>query len=130
MPVRKVQWSADTEVEELKDMDIGIMPLRDDLWSWGKCGLKILQYFGVAVPAVCTPVGVNRDVVQDGVNGFWAMTDQEWIDKLSILIEDSLLRQKMGQAARITLEDGYTVESNYKKVFAMINGEAAGENDG
>jgi glycosyltransferase involved in cell wall biosynthesis len=63
MPVIKKQWSLKEEVEDLKSFDIGVMPLTDDLWTRGKCGLKILQYYGVGVPVVCTPVGVNREIV-------------------------------------------------------------------
>lgn len=94
--VVKKMWSQESEIEALRNLDIGVMPLLDDPWSWGKCGLKILQYYGVGVPAVCTPVGVNRDVVQDSVNGFWAMTHEEWVRKLSMLIEDEELRRTMG----------------------------------
>ena len=64
------------------------MPLDDDLWSRGKCGLKIIQYLSVGVPAVCTPVGINRDIVKDGQNGFWASTPEDWISRLTQLIED------------------------------------------
>jgi glycosyltransferase involved in cell wall biosynthesis len=94
--VVKKTWSHESEIDDLRNFDIGVMPLLDDPWSWGKCGLKILQYYGVGVPAVCTPVGVNKDVVQDSVNGFWAMTHEEWISKLSTLIEDARLRRVMG----------------------------------
>jgi glycosyltransferase involved in cell wall biosynthesis len=123
MPVRKVMWSSETEVDELKDCDIGIMPLKDDLWSWGKCGLKILQYFGVGIPVVCTPVGVNRDVVKHGENGYWAMDKNGWIDGLSTLIKDSELRKSMGYNGRSTLEKEYTLKTNAPKILKIITGD-------
>jgi len=122
IPVRKVMWSAESEVEELKSIDIGVMPLQDDPWSWGKCGLKILQYFGVGVPAVCTPVGVNRDVVTPGHNGAWAKTHEEWVSALARLIEDSALRRSYGLAGRETLEQGYTREVNAPRLLSVIAG--------
>ena len=122
IPVRKVQWASETEVEELKDIDIGIMPLMDDLWSWGKCGLKILQYYGVGVPAVCTPVGVNRDVVTNGESGLWAKTPEEWADALTTLVENAPLREKMGLEGRAILEQGYTKEANEEKILALLGG--------
>jgi len=122
IPVRKVQWSGETEVEELKDIDIGIMPLMDDLWSWGKCGLKILQYYGVGVPAVCTPVGVNRDVVKNGESGFWAMTQEDWINALATLVENAQLREEMGLEGRRILEQGYTKEANEEKILTLLRG--------
>lgn len=122
MPVRKVRWSSETEVEELKDIDIGVMPLLDDLWSWGKCGLKILQYYGVGVPAVCTPVGVNKDIVTHGNNGFWAITEKEWITNLSVLVEDADLRKRMGLLGRDVLENGFTMEVNASRLAKVITG--------
>ena len=122
MPVRKVSWSSETEVDELKDCDIGIMPLRDDPWSRGKCGLKILQYFGVGIPVVCTPVGVNRDVVHSGENGYWACNNMEWVDALSKLIDDAGQRRILGIAGRKILEDRYTVETNSSLILEVIKG--------
>jgi glycosyltransferase involved in cell wall biosynthesis len=123
MPVRKVRWSSETEVAELRDCDIGIMPLNDDLWSRGKCGLKILQYFGVGIPAICTPVGVNRDVVVPGENGYWALDRKDWIDGLSNLINDSGLRKSMGHNGRSTLEKGYTLNTNAPRILKTITGD-------
>jgi len=120
MPVKKVAWTRDKEVDELKDIDIGIMPLVDDPWSWGKCGLKILQYFGVGVPAVCTPVGVNRDVVKPEQSGYWATTPEDWVKSLSMLIENPGLRQSMGMQARIILEQGYTREVNASRILSVL----------
>src|SRR4030042_4976513 len=96
MNVIKKNWSSEDEVADLQGFDVGLMPLVDDPWSCGKCGLKILQYQGVGVAVVCTPVGVNRDLVEDGMNGFCATTPEEWEEKLSLLIENSELREQMG----------------------------------
>jgi glycosyltransferase involved in cell wall biosynthesis len=101
-------------------LDIGVMPLFDDLWSQGKCGFKIIQYLGVGVPAVCTPVGINRDVIEDGVNGFWAMTKDEWIEKLSFLIEDESARMKMGKEGRKKIMEQYTVQVCAPKLIEWI----------
>jgi glycosyltransferase involved in cell wall biosynthesis len=119
--VVKKPWSQKEEVEDLRSLDIGVMPLVDDPWSWGKCGLKILQYYGVGVPVVCTPVGVNRDVVQDGVNGFLAMTDNEWIDKLSILIEDPSLREKMGMHGRELVRESYSIQGCEPRFYNVLD---------
>jgi len=96
LPVIKKRWSSGEEQSDLKSFDIGVMPLSDDLWSRGKCRLKIVQYFRVGLPVVCTPVGVNSDIIRDGENGFWATNHQEWIDRLSTLIQNPDLRYQMG----------------------------------
>ncbi len=107
-------WNFDDEIEDLNSMDIGIMPLTDDPWARGKCGFKLLQYMAVGKPVVCSPVGVNRDIVQPDINGYWASNDEEWQDNLLKLIEDKTLRQRMGKAARVTIEEHYSLEKNAK----------------
>jgi glycosyltransferase involved in cell wall biosynthesis len=118
--LRKIPWSYEREIDDLMSLDIGVMPLFNDLWSQGKCGFKIIQYLGVGVPAVCTPVGINRDVVEDGVNGFWAMTKDEWIEKLSFLIEDVSARVKMGKEGRRKIMEQYTVQVCAPKLIEWI----------
>ncbi len=113
-------WSLATEIQDLQDIDIGIMPLPDNPWTRGKCGFKGLQYMGCGIPAVMSPVGVNREIIQDGQNGFLANNDDEWLDKLTLLIESPALRQQLGQAGRQTVLERYSVLSqrdNYLRVL-------------
>jgi len=119
---RKIVWSHDSEVDSLLDLDIGVMPLFDDLWSRGKCGFKIIQYMGVGVPPVCTPVGINRDVVEDGANGFWAVTKDDWIEKLSALIENAAMRERMGKLGRERIVKDYTVQACAPKLIDWVTG--------
>src|SRR6185503_15797395 len=79
-------WRSETEVQDLTDVDIGVMPLPDDRWSKGKCGLKALQFMALGIPTICSPVGVNTDIIKDDQNGFIAGTEDEWVDKLSRLL--------------------------------------------
>ncbi len=108
--VVKKPWEETQEIKDLQSFDIGIMPLTDDLWARGKCALKIVQYLAVGVPVVCSPVGMNGDIVRDGLNGFWATTRREWVDRLGILIEDPQLRKDMGRAGRRIVEEGYSLQ--------------------
>jgi len=116
----KKRWNSEEEIADLQSFDIGLMPLVDDPWSWGKCGLKIIQYQGIGIPVVCTPVGVNRDLVEDGVNGFWAMTPEDWERKLSILIEDAELREKMGREGRRRVLEEYTVQACAPRLLSIL----------
>ncbi len=120
MKVIKKHWSSEEEVTDLQGFDIGLMPLVDDPWSWGKCGLKIIQYQGVGVPVLCTPVGVNRDLVEDGVNGFYATTPGEWEEKLSILIENAQLREQMGREGRKRVLENYTYQVCAPRLFSIL----------
>lgn len=100
MPVIEKPWSYDEEIADLQSFDIGLMPLTDDVWARGKCGFKLLQYMAVGVPAVCSPVGINREIVEPGVQGAWAVTQKEWVDSIESLVRDANLRTRQGRAAR------------------------------
>jgi len=95
-----VKWDQKTEPEELRTYDIGIMPLPDDPWTRGKGGYKLLQYMAVGIPSVCSPVGTNTEIIREGINGFTADTEQAWIEKLSLLIENRYMRIEMGKRGR------------------------------
>ena len=116
-------WNRKDEVMELSDIDIGIMPLPDDPWARGKCGLKGLQYMALSIPTIMSPVGVNTEIIQDGVNGFLAGNTEEWIQKISRLIEEPALRVSMGEAARNTVEVKFSVRANkelYLRLFQSL----------
>ncbi len=82
--------------------------------------MKILQYQGVGVPVVCTPVGINRDLVKDGENGLWAKDQREWIDKVSILIEDADLRKEMGLRGRERVKRGYSLQECRLRIYRLL----------
>jgi glycosyltransferase involved in cell wall biosynthesis len=103
-------WSYDNEVEDIRSLDIGIMPLADDDWAKGKCGLKVLQYMACGVPVVASPVGVNAEIIRDGENGLLAATAKEWLEKLTLLVLDEGLRRKLGQKGRETVENHYSLK--------------------
>ena len=113
-------WRAETEVDDLRPIDVGVMPLVDDDFSWGKCGLKALQYMALGIPPVVSPVGVNSEIVQDGINGFLARTEEEWISALRRLLHDRDLRQRMGAAARKTVEEKYSAALQAERVFEIF----------
>jgi glycosyltransferase involved in cell wall biosynthesis len=121
MKVIKKNWSSEEEINDLQSFDIGLMPLVDDPWSWGKCGLKIIQYQGVGVPVICTPVGINRDLVEDRMNGLYARTPVEWEQTLSILIENSELREQMGREGRRRVLENYTYQACAPRLFSILD---------
>lgn len=115
-----IKWSQSSEIDQLLTFDIGIMPLPDDQWTRGKCGFKGLQYMALGIPAVMSSVGVNTEIIQHGVNGMLANSDEEWIDSLSQLVENESLRNQLGAQGRITVEGRYSVTANvslYRSIF-------------
>lgn len=121
--VQAVTWSEATEVAELNTFDIGLMPLPNDEWAMGKCGLKGLSYMACGVPAVMSPVGVNTDIIQHGENGFLAAGGEEWMQRLSELIEDESLRRRLGEAGRKTVEKQYSTEANKNLYLGVFKGQ-------
>lgn len=115
-----VPWSLETEIPTLQTFDIGIMPLRDDPWSLGKCGFKALQYMSLSIPAVVSPVGVNTEVVVDTITGYHCRGGQEWINRLDELIRDRDKRTAMGLAGRRRVEDLYSVASNTARFLRLL----------
>jgi glycosyltransferase involved in cell wall biosynthesis len=83
--------------------------LWDDEWALGKCGFKAIQFMACGIPTVASAVGVNRDIIQDGINGFLASTEAEWVEKLTMLLRDAELRRRLGLAGRQTIESGYSL---------------------
>jgi glycosyltransferase involved in cell wall biosynthesis len=113
-------WSLEREVELFNTCDIGLYPLRDDEWERGKCGFKAIQFMACGLPVVAAAVGVNCEIIQDGVNGFLASTDQEWVEKIERLLGDAGLRRRLGEAGRKTIEARYSLTVNGPKLAAMM----------
>lgn len=103
-------WSEATEVADIAAGDVGIMPLRDELWERGKCGYKLIQYMACRRPVVASPVGVNTAIVEHGVNGFLARDDADWLDALTLLRADSDRRRRLGEAGRRRVEEHYALD--------------------
>ena len=118
------QWHSETELEDLNAIDVGVMPLPDDNWSKGKCGLKALQFMALGIATVCSPVGVNTDIIQDNENGLIAATEEEWIKKLSLLVQSAELRKRLGDAGRKTVELKYSAVSQVPRVLEVLESVA------
>ena len=116
-------WIEDLEAKQIKTFDIGIMPLTNTPWALGKCGYKLIQYMACGIPVVASPVGVNCDIVEHGVNGFLASDENEWKTALTTLLCDRDLREKMGGAARRKIEKNYSLanwEPAMKKIIETV----------
>lgn len=110
--IQGIPWERKNEVNKLQEIDIGIMPLAENEWTKGKCGLKGLLYMSLGIPSVLSAVGVNKEIIQDGINGFLAQTEDEWVEKLSRLIESAELRKAIGLKGVQTVFFKYSVISN------------------
>ena len=122
LPIEQPGWSLTAEVELFNTCDVGVYPLVDDEWARGKCGFKAIEFMACGVPVVASAVGVNREIVEDGVNGFLASTDAEWIDKLGRLLADADLRRRFAAAGRRTIEERYSLRVHAPTLAATLRG--------
>jgi glycosyltransferase involved in cell wall biosynthesis len=124
--VEALPWAESTEVRDLSAIDIGLYPLPDEQWVFGKSGLKALQYMALGIPPVATAIGANFRVIEDGVSGYLVRNEEEWVDRLEKLAKDPELRKRLGQAARKRVEDQFSIRANrdtYLGIFRNVYGE-------
>lgn len=116
-----VTWTEDTEPFLIQQMDIGIMPLIDNAFERGKCGLKLLEYMSVGIPVLASPVGVNTKIIEHGRSGYLCKSERDWAGYLSILIENPELRFKLGKNGRLKVELEYSLEKAAKQWLHVID---------
>ncbi len=131
--MRRLPWTLETEAEDIGRLDVGIMPLQDDGFARGKCGYKLIQYMAAGLPTVASPVGENVHIVRHGVSGFFARSEDEWVDALLQLARSSDLRVRMGAEGRRIVESGYTLQhavDAYARILTRVGGSDARSSDG
>ena len=119
-PYNFIYWNETTEVEDLQNIDIGLMPLIDSPWSKGKCGFKLIQYGAIGIASIASDVGVNSDIVLDNKSGI-LIKDNTWETALTTLINNAPLRERMGENARQHIQKHYSLSSNYQKFSSIIH---------
>ena len=124
LPVEVKPWEEGEEVKSIQNFDIGIMPLLDDPWERGKCGYKLIQYMACGVPVVASPVGANRQIAKQNVNGYLADDEKEWEAAIRRLLEDAQLRKKMGIAGRQSVESWYSLQAQSPRLEKFVRAAA------
>ncbi len=115
-----VPWSPEIEVQTIQSMDIGIMPLRDTLWSRGKCSYKMLLYMSCGIPVVVSPVGMNAEILEFGSIGESANSADDWISALEALISNAKLAASMGEQGRAVVLNRFSIEAIAGKLAAEV----------
>lgn len=115
-----VKWNRETEITDLAQLNIGVMPLTDNEWSRGKCGFKALQYMSLGIPALVSPVGVNTTIIQNGVNGYWCESSSDWKKHLTELLQDAQKRNELGTSGKKRVEEAYSVNANLKNYLNLF----------
>jgi glycosyltransferase involved in cell wall biosynthesis len=112
-------WAEAREISDIQAMDVGIMPLPDDLWERGKCGYKLIQYMACGKAVVASPVGVNSQIVRAD-NGYLAQDIGQWDQALARLQGDATLRTGMGARGRAIFAAEYALQVTAPKLAACF----------
>lgn len=120
LPLTHTDWSLQAEVEALTRFDIGLMPLPLEEWSRGKSGGKARTYMASGIAVVCTRIGYNNVLIDDGKTGFLCQTPEEWMEALSKLICDPALRKRVGDAARAHVAERFSPEGQARKLADLF----------
>ncbi len=118
--VETIDWAEDSEVASIASGHVGVMPLSDSLWERGKCGYKLIQYMACSLPVVASPIGVNTEIVQEGINGFLAHDASTWVNTLEQLLTQPELATKMGHAGRKRVESEYCLKVTAPKLEKLM----------
>ncbi len=122
--VQNEPWRMEREIGDFQSLDIGLYPVTEDQWSVGKSGFKAIQYMAAGVACIASPVGVIKEIIQDGVNGLVASTPEQWLEKLSLLIKDPELRIRLGAAGQQTIEQSYSLDIHAPRLLAVLQAAA------
>ncbi|MBI1882871.1 MAG: glycosyltransferase family 4 protein [Chlamydiae bacterium] len=125
IPVQFLPWDLQREGGDLRTADIGIMPLANGERECGKCGYKLLQYMACGLPVIASDVGVNSEIVLEGVTGFLVCSEAEWEEKLKLLLRDEKLREKMGAEGRKRAESLYSLKRFSQEWVSMVEEESS-----
>jgi glycosyltransferase involved in cell wall biosynthesis len=120
LPVLPCPWNEAREAVDVATADIGISWVPDDLWSRGKCSLKVLQYMAAGLPVIANPVGVHRDLVRHGDTGLLAESPNEWFEAVARLARDPALRRRLGQAGRRRVEKDFSVAAGAARWVGLL----------
>jgi len=120
LPITELAWSLETEAESIQYLDIGIMPLPDTPFERGKCGYKLIQYMACGLPVVASPVGINQKIIKHGENGFLASNEEEWIDAITKLQINPILRKEMGLKGRKIVDEEYALQVTAPKIIKIM----------
>jgi L-malate glycosyltransferase len=125
VPVEKRAWTKETEVADLRSFDVGIMPLNPDPFYRAHLGHKMIQYMAVGIPVVASHTDINATVVQDGVNGYLVKTDDEWVERMSQLLDDAAERRRLGENGRQLVEQRFALDRQAEQLAKVLTSVAS-----
>lgn len=118
--VTAIPWTVANEVSDLSKIDIGLYPLPDEPWVYGKSGLKALQYMALGIPTIATSIGANFRVITNEENGLLVNSNEDWKKNILRLKNDITLRERIGKQGRISVEEKFSLIANKDKYLEIL----------
>lgn len=115
-----IEWSSDSEIKELNNFTIGVMPLFDTPFNRGKCAFKLVQYMMMGIPTVSTPLQSNIDI-DGGCGNLFASTRSEWFGAIEKLLVNKELRNEIGNRNWVYAHSHYSFQMNKDKYIKALN---------
>lgn len=119
--VESIGWSKEQELSTISRFDIGVYPLPDEEWVYGKSGLKAIQYMAMGIPTIATAIGANFRVIENTRSGFLVKAKDEWVQKILELAHDISLRQELGKNARLRVEEYFSIQANKSTYIGILD---------
>jgi glycosyltransferase involved in cell wall biosynthesis len=116
-------WDMKTQVEDLKSIDIGLMPLSASDEDKGKAGFKLIQYMGLGIVSIASAVTVNNEIIDHGENGFLVYDENKWADTIQEVIDKRDQWGRIGKKARGKVLEHYTFDANKEKYLNFLRNE-------
>jgi glycosyltransferase involved in cell wall biosynthesis len=120
VPHTGMEWRAESEIADLRRLDVGLLPVPVTPWTPHKFFLKLVQYMALGIPPVATPLGSSATIIQDGETGFLARGDAEWQRAVGRLVTDAALREQVGRRAAALARERYTLQANAEQIVAAF----------
>jgi glycosyltransferase involved in cell wall biosynthesis len=119
-PKEFIKWSLKNEIEDLKKIDIGLMPLTQDNESKGKAGFKLIQYMGLGIVSIASAITINNEIIKDKENSFLAENNNDWFNILKNILDNEIDLTHIGTNARKTILNNFTFNANLNKYLSFI----------
>lgn len=118
-----VLWSSPSwrnEPMQVQAMDIGLVPMVDDMYSRAGGNMEVLRFMASGVAVVASDVGRNAELIEHGVDGFLVRDPEQWAEYVMLLTRDPELRQRMARAARAKVETCHGLDSSAVKLWQIL----------
>ncbi len=114
------KWSINDEVRQIREFNVGIMPLEKSEWIKGKCAYKMLLYASCGIPTIASNFGANKEVLALGKLGIACDTIDMWSDALNFVFENRYSLDEIFPDCRRVIEDNFSLTVVSQRVSKYV----------